>query len=55
MASDELKEIGCELAESETPEGHPLWAVFAALFRLEVGDEPAPVDLYKLGCCPRHF
>lgn len=55
MASDELKEICCELADDEAPERHSLWTVFAALYRLEVGTEPNPLDLHKLGCCPRHF
>ncbi|MBH1935771.1 hypothetical protein I5Q34_16080 [Streptomyces sp. AV19] len=53
--SDELKELCCELAERNASDGHPLWPVFAALYRLEVGTDPQPLDLFKLDCCPRHF
>ncbi|MFC9296995.1 hypothetical protein ACFTWH_08200 [Streptomyces sp. NPDC057011] len=55
MASDELQELCCELAEHDTPERHPLWPVLATLYRLELGTTPSALDLFAVGCCPRHF
>ncbi|MBT2400589.1 hypothetical protein [Streptomyces sp. ISL-100] len=55
VASDELRELCCELAEREVPEAHPLWPVFAMLYRLELRTEASPLDLFTVGCCPRHF
>ncbi|WBP89591.1 hypothetical protein [Kitasatospora cathayae] len=55
--SSELQDLACLLMDNDTREvrDHPLWPVYVALFRAEMGADPRPDSLSMICACPEHY
>jgi hypothetical protein len=49
--------LACEMGDEhpDAVKAHPLWPVYAALFRAETGTAPDPRGLSVICDCPEHY